>query len=44
MIIRTTTNNLETIPRNVKIRLTFGNLVVTTFYFTTMKNLAPLET
>ena len=44
IIIGTTTNNLETIPRNVKIRFTYGNLVVTTFYFTTMKNLAALET
>ena len=44
IIIGTTTKNLDLIPRNVKIRFTYENLVVTTFYFTTMKNLAALET
>ena len=44
IIIGTTTKNLEAIPRNVKIKFTYENLVVTTFYFTMMTNLAALET
>jgi len=44
IITGTTTKNLKTIPRNVKIRSTCENLVVTTFSFPAMKNLPSLET
>jgi len=43
MVIGTTTNNLETITKNVKIRFSYGNVVAATFYFTTIKNLTKLD-
>jgi len=44
MVIGTTTNNLETITKNVKIIFIYGNVVAATFHFTAIKNLAKLDT